>query len=150
MQSRFDFKRTELVHDAIGSLAELLEVIRRPPHHEIAVGVKLRTLIVEAVRHLVTDDRAYPAIIKRIVGFRIVERRLQNSGWENDFVELWVVISIHRRRRHSPFSFVDRPANLTEAALELELSRGHIIVVVRSTADLQRFIVTPLVRVTNL
>ena len=150
MQSRFDFKRTELVHDAIGSLAELLEVVRRPPHHQIAVGVKLRALIVEAVRHFVTDHRADAAIIKRIVGFRIIERGLQNSGWKNDFVELWVVVSIHRGRRHSPFSFVHWPANFAEAALELEFSRGHIIVVVGSAADLQRFIVTPLVGVANL
>ena len=98
MQSRFDFIRTELVHDTIGSLAELLEVVRSPPHYEVAVGVKFRALIVEAVRHLVADHRAYPAIIKRVVGFRIVERWLQNSSRENDFVELWIVISIHRGR----------------------------------------------------
>src|SRR5204862_6189883 len=122
-------KRTELVHDAIGSLAELLEVVRRPPHHQIAVGVKLRALIIEAVRHFVTDDRADAAIIERIVSFRIVERWLQNSGRKNDFVELWVAISIHRARRHSPFGFVYLPARLAEAALELELAGGHIVVI---------------------
>src|SRR5205809_166664 len=98
MQSRFDFIRTELVHDAIGSVAEFLEVVRSPPHYEVTVGVKFRALIVEAVRHLVSGYLAYPAIIKRVVGFRIVERWLHNSSRENDFVELRIVISIHRGR----------------------------------------------------
>src|SRR5437899_11857974 len=98
MQTRFDFKRTELVHDAIGSLAELLEVVRRPPHHQIAVGVKLRALIVKAVRHLMTDHGADAAVVESIVSFWIVKRRLENAGGKNDLVELWIVIGIDRRR----------------------------------------------------
>src|SRR2546425_9404288 len=96
MQSRLNFIRAELVHDAIGSLAEFLEVVRRPPHYEVAVGVKLRALIVEPVRHFVADHGADAAVVESIVGFRIVKRWLQNSGRENDLVELWIVIGIDR------------------------------------------------------
>lgn len=58
MQPRLDFIRIKLLDDAIGSLVELLQVFLCPPQHQIAIGIKFGALIVESVRHLMTDDGA--------------------------------------------------------------------------------------------
>src|SRR5690349_17306663 len=123
MQSGFDFERVELFYHAIGARGELLVIIRRPPHRKISVCIEPRTLIVEAVRHFMANDGTDASVIECIVSFWIIERRLKDSGWENDFVVLWIVISIDRRWRHSPFGLINRPADLSGIAAEIELAR---------------------------
>ena len=73
------------------------------------------------------DDGADPAVIDRVIRFRIKERWLQNSSWENDFVHRGVVIRIHRRRRHAPFRPVDRLADFLEVAIDLKVFCAHRI-----------------------
>src|SRR6266542_2345621 len=120
MKTRLDFVFVELLHDAISSRIELLEIILRPPHYQVSVRVELRARVVEAMRHFVTNDGADTAIVERVVRLRIVEGRLQNSRGKNDLVHRRIVISIHCRRRHSPLSLIDRLANLAQIASELE------------------------------
>src|SRR5436190_24267181 len=122
MQTRFDFKRIELLDNAIRPLGELFVIIGTPPHNEISVSVEARALIVEAVGHLMTNDRADASIIECLVRFRIVEGRLENAGGKNDLVELRIVISVDRRRRHAPFGFVNGLADLAEVTLEIKLT----------------------------
>src|SRR3712207_7702074 len=55
-QSGLDLEGVELSHDAVRPLVELLEVVGRPPHDEVAVCVELRARVVEAVRHLVRSE----------------------------------------------------------------------------------------------
>jgi hypothetical protein len=58
----------ELLLDERGALRVLRGVLGRPPVLEVAVGVGLAALVVEAVRHLVADDRAHAAVVDRVVG----------------------------------------------------------------------------------
>src|SRR6266542_332908 len=67
MKTRLDFVFVELLHDAISSRIELLEIILRPPHYQVSVRVELRARVVEAMRHFVTNDGADPAIVERVV-----------------------------------------------------------------------------------
>ncbi len=50
------------------------------------MSVELRALVIEAVTHLVSDDRAHPAVIHGVVSVRIEERRLHDSGRKYDLV----------------------------------------------------------------
>ncbi len=43
------------VHDAVSALLEFRRVLLRPPVAQIAVGIELTALIVEAVRQLMPD-----------------------------------------------------------------------------------------------
>ena len=54
---------------------------RRRVHQllQLAVAVVLRALVVEAVADLVADHRADAAVVDRVVGVRIEERRLQDA-----------------------------------------------------------------------
>ena len=47
-------------------------------------------MIVKTVRHLMPDNRTHAAIVERVVSFRIVEGRLQDSGGKADLVELGI------------------------------------------------------------
>src|ERR1700733_12234666 len=55
MQAGLDFERVEFLRDAIAALLEILQVVGGPPVFQVTVGIELRALIVEAVRHLVPD-----------------------------------------------------------------------------------------------
>ena len=83
----------------------------RPPVAQISDLIELPALIVKSVRHFVSDYRAHAAVVDGVIGFRIEERRLQDSRRENDLVHHGVVIGVHRRRRHSPFAAIDRFAD---------------------------------------
>ena len=85
VQAGLDFERIELLGDAIAALVEILQVVRRPPVLQIALGVELRALIVEAVRHLVADHGADAAVIDRVIRFGIEKRRLEDSRRETRF-----------------------------------------------------------------
>ena len=53
-------------------------VVVSPPVDQVAVAVVLGTLVVKAVPDLMTDHRADTAVVRRIVGLGVEERRLQN------------------------------------------------------------------------
>ena len=68
-------------------LAEIgLGGFRAPPVAKHAVRIELAALVVEAVAHLVADDRADRTVIDRRIGVRIEERRLQDRRREGDLV----------------------------------------------------------------
>ena len=73
------------------------------------------------MRHLVSDNRAYAAVIDRVIRVRIEERRLQNPGGEYDFIHIGVVIGVHRWRRHAPVSPIHWFADFLEVAIHLEM-----------------------------
>src|ERR1041385_6175841 len=149
MQSRLDFIRIELLNNTVRAGGEFLVVIRCPPHRQVTIRVEARAGIIETVRHLVTDHGADAAVIDRVIGFWIVEGRLQNTCGKNDLVELRIVISVHGWRRHAPLSLINGLADLAEVSPELEFTGRNKIVVVSSTPNLQRLIIAPLVRITD-
>ena len=69
-----------LVGDALRALLEALGVLLRPPVPQIAVGVELPALVVEAVGQLVADGGAGVAVVRRVVELRVEERRLSTPA----------------------------------------------------------------------
>src|ERR1700737_3906302 len=49
------------------------------PVFEIAMGVELASVIVEAVCNFMADDRAHAAVVDGVIGLRIVKGRLHNA-----------------------------------------------------------------------
>src|SRR6185437_527314 len=78
--SRGDLKAVVLVGVALAALLELGEVLGREPHADVAPGVVLRALVVEAMGHLVADDYANAAEVDGRILADVIERRLQDSG----------------------------------------------------------------------
>ena len=115
-----------------------------------AASVVLRALVVEAVADLVADDRADRAVVDRVVGRRVEERRLQDGGREDDLVHARVVVGVDRLRRHEPLVAVDRAADLGQLAVEFEGGRpaGVADQVVRAMTSAG--VVPPLGRVADL
>src|SRR5205085_8542945 len=150
MKARLDLVRVELSDHTIGARRELRVIFIRPPLHKVTVSVKLRALIVKTMRHLVAYDRAYAAVVEGVVGFRIIKGRLKDASREDYLVHRRVVVSINRRRRHAPFSSINRLAYLAEVSFELKLSGGDGVVVVSPFAYLKSFVAAPLVREANL
>ena len=80
------------------------------------MSIELGALVVEAVGHFVADDGAHAAVVDGIVRLGVEERRLKDSGGENDFVHQRIVIGVDGGRRHAPFVAVDGLADLGEVA----------------------------------
>src|SRR5438045_2887120 len=150
MQTGFNFKRIELLDHAVRAIGKLFIVVRSPPHHQISVGVETRAGIVKAVAHLVANHGADAAIVESVTSSRIIERWMQNPRRKIDLVELWIVVSINRRRRHPPLGAIDRLADLADVSPKLELSGRGGIRIISAAIYAQRFVVTPLVRITYL
>src|SRR5947208_17113455 len=74
--------------------------------------MNLASLIFKAVRQFMTDDSAGSAIVDCRICSRIKDRRLQNSGWENNVAQR-TVIGIIRLRRHSPVGAIHRAKETT-------------------------------------
>ena len=84
------------------------------------------------------------------VGVLVEERRLQNTGWEDDFVHRWVVIRIDRRRRHAPLASIDGFADLRVVALTLVSIRCQLVDDEGFLNDREIGVVAPRIRITNL
>jgi hypothetical protein len=69
-----------------------------PPVAQVAVPSYLAALVVEAVPDLVADHRADCAVVHRVVGLDVEERRLQDRGREHDLVHARVVVGVDRLR----------------------------------------------------
>src|SRR5260370_39929095 len=105
-------KSGALVRNAMRALLKFLTICFCPPVAQISLGIELASLIVEAVRQLMSDDRANGAEIDGVIHALIKERRLQNAGREHNLIPRTAVISVHRRRRHTPLIAVERLTNL--------------------------------------
>ena len=112
-----------LINERLRALLESATVRRLPPVVQLSAAVELRTLVVETVTDLVSDDRADPAVVGGLVASGVEERRLQDRGREDDFVEAGVVVGVHRLGGHEPLVTVDGLADLVEVAPEFELPR---------------------------
>src|SRR4029079_15493990 len=97
-----DLVAIELVYDARGTLFKLLAVVLCPPRKQISFAVELAAGIVESVGDLMADHTADSAVIDRIVGRRVKERRLQDAGRERDVVVRAVVACVDSWRRKAP------------------------------------------------
>ena len=104
---------------------------------QVALGVELAALVVEAVGQLVADGGAGIAVVGRVVQLRIVERRLQYAGREVDVVHLRVVVGVDRGRRHLPLAAIHRLADFGELAPVFEgvAARGVARIVVGCDGD---------------
>ena len=109
-----------LLHDRTRALFEFLRGLRRPPVAQVAFGVELPSLIIEAVRHFMADYGANPAVVHCVVGIGIEEGRLQNAGRKHNLVHVRVVVGVDRRRCHSPVGAIDRLADLVNVAIGFE------------------------------
>src|SRR5207248_7114655 len=67
------------------------------------------------------DDSAGSAIVDCRIGVRIKDRRLQNSGWENNVAQR-TVVGIARLWRHSPVGAIDLAEET--AAVKSPVARG--------------------------
>src|SRR4051794_16129816 len=87
VDSWFDEIAVELPGNARGPRPKLLEILIGPPVVQTALGVVLRSLVVEPVADLVADDDTDGAVIDGIVRFHAECRRLEDAGWKHDLVE---------------------------------------------------------------
>src|ERR1700753_3003599 len=86
--------RVELIDDAFPAILKFLVIRGRPPIFQLARCVELRALIVEAVRNLMPDDGADPAVVDGVAGIHVEHWRKQNTGREDDLVELRIVVGV--------------------------------------------------------
>ena len=81
------------------------------------------------MRELVADHRANGAVVQRLVGLRVEERRLQDGRGEHDLVELRIVVGIDGLRCQPPFALVDGLADLAQLPAIVEgIGRGYVAV----------------------
>src|SRR5207244_11939089 len=90
----------------------------RPPVTQVTNGVELTALVVEPVRHLVTDDGAHTTVVHRVVGRRVEKGGLENARGKGDVVEGRVVRGVDRRRRHTPLGALHRLADALQVRSE--------------------------------
>ena len=126
-------------------------VFGRPPVNHVAVLVELATLVIEAVRHLMSDHDTNRTVVERIVGTHVEERILQNTGGETDLVARGVIVRVHRLRRHVPFLLIYRLAEVTQTVVLFELSRPLQVGIIRIFGiDIELAVVPPFVRIADL
>src|SRR5579864_4895939 len=83
VQTRQSFVFVVLIDYRLAALFVSVGGFFRPPIGQIADLVVLPALIVETVRHFMSDHATDPAVVHRVVSVREKERRLQNAGWKN-------------------------------------------------------------------
>ena len=97
-----------------------------------------------------TDHCAHRAVVHGVIPVRIVERRLQDAGRENNFVQLRIVVRVHRRRRHPPFATIHRLADLAPVARGGPLiGRAHVLQILTGR-HAERRVILPLVGESDL
>ena len=140
----------ELGDQPLGQRLEGLAVRGLPPVAEAAVAVAGGSLVVEAVADLVPDHRADGAVVDRVVGLGVEERRLQDGRGEHDLVAQRVVVRVDRLGVHLPLVLVDGLADAAERPVELErVGREHVGHQVVG-GEAQRGVVAPARRVADL
>ena len=152
MQSRQHLNLVEEVGIEVGALVETFGISGCPPIAHVALVIILATLIVETMRHLVTNDHTDGTIIKGFVGLGIEEWILQNACREANLVGRGVVISVHRLRCHAPLiSVYGLSGFLGNLFVVIEFPHGHHVVIeTLPRVDGQTAVVGPLVGIANL
>ncbi len=105
----------------LGAPLEGRGVRRRPPVAQLALGVELAALVIEAVGELVAYHPADGAVVDRRVGGRVEHRRLQDARREHDVAQR-AVVGVVGLGRHPPVRAVDRP--LQAADVEAPIPRS--------------------------
>ena len=108
MQTRQNLDLIEKISHHLGSSIKVLLICLRPPIDEVTIFIKLATLIIESMCHLMTNNNTDCAVVEGIISLHIEERILENTGGETDLIAGRIVICIHRLWRHVPFGFVHR------------------------------------------
>src|SRR5205085_7655440 len=139
-----------LVGDAAGALLKFLAILRRPPIAQIAAGIELAALIVEAVSELVANDVADAAEIDGIIHGFVEEWRLQNAGGEDDLVARAVVVGVDRRRRHAPFLAIERLIDLGNLPARFKFVGPLVIAQQVAVTDAQFGVVAPNIGIADL
>ena len=143
--------RIELLDQNVGLGLERGGVLFGPPVVHVAVLVEVAALVVESVGHLVADHHADGAVVDRVIGIGVVERRLENGRREADLVGRGIVVGVDRLRRHEPFVLVDRLAELAQIVERAPQARGlDVLPVALGGIDRERRIVLPLVGIADL
>src|SRR3546814_20092222 len=70
----------ELRDQLAGARLEARSVRIRPPVLHVAAGTELGSMVVVAVGHLVAAHRTDAAVVERVAGVRVEERRLDDSA----------------------------------------------------------------------
>ena len=97
------------------------------------------------------DHHADGAVVDRVIGIGVVERRLENGRREADLVGRGIVVGVDRLRRHEPFVLVDRLAELAQIVERAPQARGlDVLPVALGGIDRERRIVLPLVGIADL
>ena len=138
--------RIELLDQNVGLGLERGGVLFGPPVVHVAVLVEVAALVVESVGHLVADHHADGAVVHRVVGVGVVERRLENGGREADFVGRGIVVGVHRlgRHVHGLAQFRNVVGRIPGVGLD------DVLPVALRRVDLQRRVVLPLVGIADL
>ena len=76
----------EVIYEHCGTLIEVSLIGSSPPVALVAGLVKLASLIVETVTHLMTDHHTDGTVVDGIVGCRIKEGNLKDTGRETELV----------------------------------------------------------------
>ena len=139
-----------LLDQRLCARAEFGAVRVGPPVDQVAVAVVLGALVVEPVPDLVADHRADSAVVRRVVGLGVEERRLQNRCGEDDLVHSGVVVGVDGLRRHEPLVAIHRSAELGQLAVVARPRAAPVVAVQVVALDDQRRVVPPLVRVADL
>jgi hypothetical protein len=150
MRSCNRLKAAVFFHFAVRPRIELFSVRRRPPVLYIALRVIPAAFIIKAMRHFMADHHANGSRVHgRVLGV-IKEWRLQNAGRKVDVVHGRIVVGIDRWRRHTPFLFIHRLAQMIDLPVPLESSRPPQIADKIIALDFQLRVIAPLFRVANL
>ena len=114
------------------------------------MGIELAAFVVEAMREFVADGASGIAVVRRGIGFRIKQRRLQHAGGEIDVIHLRIVVGVHGRRSHVPLTVIHGLANLRQLPVEFEHPSPQHIAHLIDTNDFELAVVAPLVGISNL
>ena len=108
-------------------------------------------MIVESVRHFVADHYADSAVVHRVVGCRVEERRLEDCCREANFIGGRVVIGIDRLGSHEPLLGIYRLADFGELIAGRPLAGTlDILPVGEGRVDFERGVVLPFIGVADL
>src|SRR5262249_46497595 len=122
---------------------------RLPPIAQAALGVDLASLVIEAMREFVADDRADRTIVHSAIRIHIEYRRLKYRCRKDDVAQD-VIHSVDGLRRDVPFATIDCIWEFAEIMGPIRSRTAsnipHEIVI----ANRERRIVAPLVGIPNL
>ena len=92
----------EVIYQYLGTSLEVLLIGRSPPVVLVTCLVKLATLVVETVAHLMTNHTTDTTEVGCIIGCWVEEWRLKDRCWEADLVGGRVIVGIDGLRSHTP------------------------------------------------